>query len=100
MAVWRSLPRLTGWGPGGFATADVATGYIKTIDALTLSGGTIHIDSLGYESCERNEDGKEKTAYYKMQSGKEKKIEKLDFSRDFLGDEAYQGCGKLNTHIA
>lgn len=83
-----------------FATAGVATGHIKTIEALTLSGRMIRIDSLGYENCERNEDGKEKTAYYKMQSGKEKKIQKLDFSRDLLGDEAYQGCGKLNTHIA
>lgn len=85
---------------GDFATAGVATGHVKSIEALTLSGGTIRIDSLGYENCERNRQGKETTTYYKMQSGKEKKIEKLDFSRDLLGDEAYSGCGKLNTHIA
>lgn len=84
---------------GDFATAGAATGYAKSIEALTLSGGTIRIDILGYENCERDGE-KEETTYYKMQSGKEKKIEKMDFSRDLLGDEAYAACGKLNTHIA
>lgn len=85
---------------GDFATAGAAAGYSKSIEALTLSDGKIRIDSLGYESCEKDSGGKEKTTYYKMESGKEKKIEKMNFSRDLLGDEAYPACGKLNTHIA
>lgn len=84
---------------GDFATAGTATGYVESVDALTLKDGRLRTDCLGYESCERDKNGKEKTTYYKMESGKEKKVSKIDFNRDLLGDTVYPDCGKMNTHI-
>lgn len=84
---------------GDFSTAGAAAGYVKTVEALTLSNGAIRTDCLGYENCERDRKGRETTTYYRMESGEEKKVEKMEFSRDLLGDGAYPGCGKMNTHI-
>lgn len=85
---------------GDFATAGAATGYYKSVETLTLCGDEIQWDLLGYELRESNEKGKLASKYVKIDAGKEKKIDKEEFSRELLGDAYYPECGKLNTNIA
>lgn len=85
---------------GDSMTGGLATGYYKSVVALSLQDNQMKREFLGSESCEPNKKGKLKSTFRKRVDGREKKISKAEFSKEQLGDEAYKNCGKMTANIS